>query len=245
MYKIQTLVKIINIAKVAYGSYKKQIIALLLLGFLGGLLEGIGVNALVPLFSLVTDGAGAANDLISRSIKHSFDFFHVDFRLRNILIFIAVLFILKAVATICLDYIKFKITADYEKNTRTQLFSKTLASKWSYLYQQKIGYLENVLSMDVRHSAAMLKELSEIVIALSSLLIYIFIAINISVQITVLTVIIGGLFFLSFKPFVSRTRKISAKEVKLNKDVSHFVNENVLGLKIIKASLVYKTLGQL
>lgn len=245
MYRIQTLIKIINLAKVAYRSYFKQIVVLLLIGLIGGLLEGIGVNALIPMFSFVTDGAGTGDDTISRFIKYAFDFFQIDFRLRNILILIVALFVLKALATIVLDFIKFKITADYEKNTRVKLFRKTLLSRWSYLYKQKIGYLENVLSMDVRNSAAMLKELAEIAISVSSLAVYIFIAFNVSAQITVLTLLIGSVVLLIFKPFVSRTRKISGREVGLNKEVAHFINQSVLGLKTIKASAIFPKVAKI
>jgi len=45
------LATIIALSRQAFGKYKMQIVVLTALGFIGGLLEGIGVNALIPLFS--------------------------------------------------------------------------------------------------------------------------------------------------------------------------------------------------
>ena len=53
LIKIERYIRAFRLAKKAFGNYKKQIVALLGLGFLGGLLEGIGVNAIIPLFSFL------------------------------------------------------------------------------------------------------------------------------------------------------------------------------------------------
>jgi len=41
-------IRAFKLAKKAFGGYKKQIVILLGLGFLGGLLESLGVNAIIP-----------------------------------------------------------------------------------------------------------------------------------------------------------------------------------------------------
>ncbi len=245
MYKLSTLIKIVKLAKQAYGKYKWQIVILAVFGFLGGLLEGLGINALIPMFSFVIDSAGAGTDIISQFIRNGFDFFHVEFRLRNILIFISLLFLFKGVVLILLNYIKIKITAEYERVTRNNLFQKTLKAKWSYLAKQKLGYLENVLSVDVKMSSAMLKQISASIINSTSLIVYVVLAFNISSKITLITLVVGALAFLVFKPFISQTKKVGTKETKLNKKVAHYINENVLGLKTIKASTVTKKVTSL
>ena len=86
----------LRLLKDAFGGYKWQIITLTMIGFLSGLLEGVGANALIPLFSFIT-GGGKADDFISRSIEKFFDFIGLDFSLTYLLVFIAVLFIAKAI----------------------------------------------------------------------------------------------------------------------------------------------------
>ena len=58
----------------AYAAYTKQIIALTALGFLSGLLEGIGINALIPLLAILTGTASGGDDPISQTIANFFYF---------------------------------------------------------------------------------------------------------------------------------------------------------------------------
>src|SRR3989344_3112051 len=78
-----------------YGFYKWQIIALACLGLVGGLLEGIGVNAVIPLFSFLTGATTHGADPISRFIEFFFNFVGIQFSLRYLLVFILVLFALR------------------------------------------------------------------------------------------------------------------------------------------------------
>lgn len=229
---------IIKLSRQAYGGYKWQIIALTILGFFSGILEGIGVNALIPLFSFFTEGGDQGSDPISKFLKSGFAYFNIDFSLKQILIFICLLFIFKAIVLIICSYINIKIATNYEEQTRSSLFNKTLKANWPYLLKQKLGYLETVLMTDVRYSALLLQQISLAITILTSLLIYIVIAINISFTITLATLALGGILFLFFKPLIYRTRIIAKKAEKLNKEISHLVNENIVGIKTIKTMFV-------
>jgi len=232
--KKNKLISIIKLSKQVYGRYKLQIIALIMFGFLGGLLEGIGVNALIPLFSFV-GGENKGNDIISQSIEKFFVYLNIDFSLKYLLVFICLLFALKAIVLILCGYIKIKITADYEEKTRSNLFNKTLKANWSYLLTQKLGYLETVLMTDVRYGAALLEQISAIIMLLTSLLIYTLIAINISFHITLITLGLGGFLFLLLKPLIYKTKVTAHETEKANKWVAHYINENIMGIKTIKA----------
>lgn len=229
---------IIRLSRQAFGRYKLQIIILTILGFLGGLLEGIGINALIPLFSFVVGNGEGGDDIISQSIEKVFLYFNVTFSLKYLLIFICLLFVFKAVVLLFFSYIRTKITADYEEQTRSELFKRTLNADWPYLLNQKLGHLENVLTVDVLRSANLLEQISNTIMILSSLLVYIFVAINISVYITLITLILGGILFLIFKPLIYKTRVFSHQTERMNKTVAHYVNENVLGMKAVKIMFV-------
>ncbi len=69
-----------------FREYKLKIIALATTGFLSALLEGIGINAFIPIFALVTGNGNLGDDSISKTIAKGFSFFHIEFRL-NIFFF--------------------------------------------------------------------------------------------------------------------------------------------------------------
>ena len=63
-FKDNRLASIIKLSRRAFGRYKWQIVVLTVLGFISGLLEGIGVNALIPLFSFII-GGDQGDDFVS------------------------------------------------------------------------------------------------------------------------------------------------------------------------------------
>ena len=105
--------KLLRLARKAYAPYKFQILMLTALGFLGGILEGVGINAVIPLLSSVLGLHDAATDTLSVYIKDFFAFIHVPFFPRYLLAFIVILFIAKAAITLWITYIQLTITSEY------------------------------------------------------------------------------------------------------------------------------------
>jgi len=90
--KIYSFLKLLNSG---FARYKSQILLIAVLGLLGGLFEGVGINAIIPLFSFVSGGQ-RGGDFISRTIQEFFNFLHLNFTLKYLLIFIVTLFVLRA-----------------------------------------------------------------------------------------------------------------------------------------------------
>lgn len=220
-----------------YGRYKLQIATLVTLGFLSGFLEGIGINALIPLFSRLT-GEGKAEDSMSRMIEALFTNLNVGFGLKTLIIFITIAFILKAIVIITARYITFRIAADYEQQVRSKVFIETMKAEWPFLLHQKIGFLETLLMRDVYMSGRLLESLSVGIISFTSLAIYVLIVFNISPIITLLSLGIGGMVFLILKPLLWEVKQLSKSVVNINKEIAHHVNENIVGLKVVKSGYV-------
>ena len=83
----------------AFGQYKRQIAVIAALNFLSGILEGVGINAVIPLFSFINGRVGEI-DAISRAIESFFRYFGFQYSVRTVLIFIIVLFLAKAVVSL-------------------------------------------------------------------------------------------------------------------------------------------------
>lgn len=235
MSKIVNLLKLFN---KAYGDYRKYILVVCVLGFLSSLLEGLGINSIIPLFSLVNKTEEGSVDGITKIIENFFIFLQIPFTIRMMLILIFVLFVVKAIILFIVTYISARFNTHYEKNTRSSLFKLTLGAKWTYLSKQNLGHLEQILTTDINYSSSLLSYLGTIILTVSNLLIYSFIAINISFTIAFLTAIFGILIFFVFKPFFYKNKILSGKLESIYKQLSHYVNESMLGIKTIKSSAV-------
>jgi len=236
--KKHKLIAIIKLSKQAFGKYKLQILLLIILGFITGALEGIGINATIPMISLATKEKVGETDAISQAVEKVFLYFNIDFSLKYLLILICSLFIFKALALLFCNYTKFRITANYEEQTRNSLFNKTINANWPYLLKQKLGYLETILKIDILQGSTLLSIISDTVIILTGLIIYTIVAINISLHITLLAFAVGGVLFFCLKPLIRKTRAIAKKVSVINKETAHFVNENIVGIKTVKTMLI-------
>jgi ABC-type multidrug transport system fused ATPase/permease subunit len=229
------LVKVFRLTGQAFAGYRNKIIVLLGLGFLGGLLEGIGITAIIPLFSFLAEDGEASANIITKTTKSMFEILHIPFALNYVLIFIALLFILKAVATFFSRYITEIISSSYIKETQVRLLDHTLNASWSYLSKQRLGHLEKVLSYDIRAGAVLLTLTTSMVILAVNIIIYSTIALNISSIITIITLSAGGVMFFVFKPLVRRSRATAQKSGAIMKDGANLINESMTGIKTVKA----------
>lgn len=219
----------------AFGSYRYQIFALLGIGFLGGLFEGIGINSIIPLFSFVVKDQNKSGDAISKFTEGIFNFLHIPYELKYLLIIIAFLFTGKAIMTFVTNYMTDKIKTNYIKKTRNRIFELTVDSNWSYLSKQKIGYLEKVIMTDINTYSALLSYMSSSLMLIINALIYATIAFSLSPQVTMITIAVGGIFFLAFKPIVYRVRIVSHQSADILKRIANHINESMIGMKTIKA----------
>ena len=224
-----------HLFKKAFGTYTWQILTLTGLGLVSGIMEGIGVNAIIPLFSLLSTDMPPGADFISKGIQALFAALHINFTVTSLLLFIAVLFIGKAAALLYANYLNAKISYQYEYDLRSEVFEETLHTTWPYLLTQKVGHLEKVLMDHVSNAANALLLVSTSILTLTSLCMYVIVALNISLEITLLTLSTGAFLFLVFKPLLYRTRMASHRLANIGKQVAHHINETNIGAKIIKS----------
>src|SRR3989338_11196323 len=115
-------VEIYQLFNKSYEGYRLQLLALVILSFVGSIMEGVGINSMIPLFSFVNKEQIKGTDAISNFIENFFKFFYLQYSLRNLLFFIIVLFIIKAIVIFIATYLGARIYINYERNTRAMLF---------------------------------------------------------------------------------------------------------------------------
>lgn len=217
-----------------YRGYTGSIALLALLGFISGLLEAVGITAFIPAFAFLT-GTEGGSDIITGFIKDSFSFLNVTYSFRFLGIFAVILFFVRTLALLWGNYIRAVITADYELRMREALFSKTIRSSWSYLLEQKIGHLQTILTTHVSFGQRTLSMLGNGIILFMSVVAYMIAAINISLSMSLMTLAAACVLSALISPLLSYTRRLASGMEDISRDLSHFVNENVAGMKTVKA----------
>ena len=222
-----------------FGAYKRNIFFLIFLGFISVVFEGIGVNAIIPLLAFATrSDTGSPTDLITRQIRHAVETLGIPFSIKFLLIFIVTLFVFRAITLYWSTVLKMRISSIYEARTREYLFDSFTRADWPFLLEQKLGHLETVLLTNVRYGSSVLEQVCTAAIVVVNLFVYILVAFNISALITVLTLLLGAISLVFFRPLFGGSRKTSREIEGLNKEIAHFLNENLLGMKTVKTMSV-------
>lgn len=236
VFNIQKVGHAFSLFRIAYKGYSFKIAVVTILGFISGLASSIGISMLIPLFSLVV-GQSTSSDInnLTKAIEEVFAFLHLGFSLPVILILVVVLFVAKALVNLLTNYINARTSERYLEDMRGLSLRKTMAADWSYLMNQKIGYLDGSILGDAAGGATILKNISEAILGFTSLATYTFVALNISVWITIVSLLSGILIFISLKPYFYKIRKLSRFVNIANKEASHHINESLIGIKTIKA----------
>lgn len=227
---------VVSLAKRAYSGYKLEIAGLTIFGFLGGILEGIGVNALIPLLTFILNTGEEATDTMTMMMRAFFEFLHLDFAPKYLLIFIVVLFLARTLVLLILYFIQIKIITDYEAKTRSRLLSAVLRSSWPNLVKHKMGHLETWLLSDVPASVNVLRSLSSSIMLITGLLMYLVVAFNISPGIMTATLCVGAIMLIAFRPILTQVRGLSAERAATLSAMSHRASEAIYGVKTIKAA---------
>ena len=219
-----------------FGKYRWQIIILIVLGFVSATLDGIGINAMIPLISFYTDANSGPTDFISRAIQGLFSFFHLPFVFRYLLVFIFGLFLLRAVMMTLSGYIRGRIGADFMGTESEGMLKRMLRASWPFLLKQKIGTLQATLVRDIQRTENLLSVFGQIIQSFSGFFIYVLVAINISPIMTLFTLIAGAVLLLIVRPLMVRTQATADLLIATEKSYAHFLSEHIIGMKAVKAA---------
>ncbi len=219
-----------------FSKYRLHIAALVTLGIVGALLEGIGINAVIPLVSFLTGASNGITDFITHAIQLLFGFLHVPFIFRYLLTFIFILFILRAISVVAFGYIRGWITADFLSKESEDVLRRTLLSSWSFSLKQKIGTMHNSLVRDVQRSSDLLGAVAQVIQSFSGFFMYLLVAINISPTMTFYTMVCGLVLLFLLRPLLRRGQLIGALAAGVEKQFAQFLSEHIIGMKSVKAA---------
>lgn len=219
----------------AFGKQTPQIILIIVLGFFASLLEGLGISAVIPIFSFFTGRGGTATDPITGAIMGIFQFLGVPYTFRLLLVFIGVLFVVRIVALFVVQNVTASIVFRYARDLRERILRSTFEARWPFLSNQKVGYLDQLLTTNTVNVAQFFGIITTLVMIFAKTIVYIVIVVNISLVVALSSLAAGAVLFFVLKPFLERTKTYSTEAEELNRKLAHFAGQHVVGMKTIKA----------
>ena len=168
-----------------------QAVALIVLLLIGGLLEGIGIAAFLPLINIVSQ-AEPTHSTIDVVVGRFLVFFGADTSLLGILTFIVCVISIKSVFNfVAFRYAAGHFVADLNTGLQIELLRANMKRSWSSLVDMKLGHLLSVVTVETNRASTFFMHFCNLVQLSLRVCLFLGMAMVLSWQITVVGVIAG------------------------------------------------------
>ncbi len=202
---------------------------------LAGLLEGVGVMALLPLVSVLTDQTALGHGPVFQAVQTIFNFFSIDVSVGPILLFIVAVMTLKACVTMFAMTQVVYASAHVSADLRITYLRNLLQSNWQHFTNLKSGASANAIGMESQRSANCFTQACNVLAWTVQVVVYAILAFFLSWSLT-LSAIIGGCLMVSLLGIlVKSARKAGEQQTKTLNSVLIRIVETLHSVKPLKA----------
>jgi ATP-binding cassette, subfamily C, bacterial len=214
----------------------------MVLGLLfAGILEGVGLSMLLPLFSIAagsqagSEQQSAANSVLERMVEDGFATFNISPSLGVLLVIIIVAITLKSGLMLLVKKQVGYTVARVATDLRFDLLRALLSSRWQYFLNKPIGSLAN--SMATESNRASHAYLSGVIMTadLLRVLIYGTMAFLVSWEVALISLTAGLAIIFVLRRFVLKARKAGFRQTDLMKSMIALLTDTLQSIKPLRA----------
>ncbi|GJL84784.1 MAG: ABC transporter ATP-binding protein [Micavibrio sp.] len=200
-----------------------------------GFLEGVGIMALLPLITILTEQAQAQGGFLAEAAQSMFNALGVKPTIASALFFIVAAMFLKAVvsmlASIQIAYASSHVSADLRLNFIHSLFS----ARWSHYVGLKSGATANAIGTEAQRASICFKQGCQAFSHTIQILVYAILAFLISWKLAIAALGVG-LLMVAILGFLTReARRSGRKLTDVYNDVLSLITDSFYGAKPLKA----------
>ena len=217
-------------------NYPWKFLTALLALLTAGIVETIGIGALLPLLNIVLDTSGVQDsNIVMQTINNGFNFLGIEPNFQNLLFIIVLTISLKALiifqALKIVSYISIDITYDL----RQKFIRSLIHARWQYFSTLNVGKSANAIATEADYAGQFCMIMGKTITAAFQAGIYIFIAFMIDWKISLAAIVIGAFAAFILKFLVRMARDAGSEMTKSLNALLSRLNEALSGAKPIKA----------
>lgn len=223
-------------------SFSRQLTVLGCL-LVGSLAEGFGLASLLPLLTLV--GGDRGDSLLDEIVRSVLAAVGLPLQVEVLLLVVVAGLVLKAALTLfAMSHVGYAV-AEVATGLRLQLVKALLEARWGYFARQPVGRFANAISSEAsRAGDAYLAVATTISIAFQAV-IYLCLALLVSWQLSLLSLVVGSVIVLSLNRLVRITKRAGRQQTKRTKELVARLSDALVGIKPLKAMARHARLGRL
>ena len=206
----------------------------MLLIFSGGLLDSIGISMLLPVLNI--DRPESALDQYTKTIYQLLESIGINVSIFSLVMLLLITFSIKGIflflQKILLSYIRLSLA----KTIKIGFCQKYKAMKYSYYTNTSIGYLNNLVTLEVGRGIGALQRYIDVINGIVFILIYISFAVTINYRITILVLVLSLLIFVKLRGLSRISRKLSILVSETNAKIQSLLIQTIYNFKYLKAT---------
>jgi ABC-type multidrug transport system fused ATPase/permease subunit len=235
------IIDFINYSKIYYGYLGGRIFIIFALTILSGLLDSVGILMIFPLIATFS-GSGINPGLPSDSLISKFVFVFEGVPLEWLLILVGAIFLIKSILSFSATAYSAVLRADLLKALKLKLFNKYVKMNYEYYLERDSGHFVNVINDQTSRSIQAFQNLTQFASQIIKTSIYLLTALAVSVELGILVVVLGVIFFTLFYNLNSQVKKLSAYFSNESGVLSLLFIESIQAFPYLSATNQYKAL---
>ena len=203
---------------------------------IAGIAEGLSLTALLPLISIaVGESGGSGDSSIGKFMEQALQDIGIDPTLDTILIIIVGGMFFKGFVLLLANRQVGYTVAHVATALRLDLIEALLASRWQYYLRQPVGSLANSIASEAYRAANGFEHSVNVLSLMVQVLVYAIVALFISWEATLASLIIGSFLLFVLNSLVSATRRAGTKQTHLLRDLLAYLSDVLSSVKSLKA----------
>lgn len=216
--------------------FPRRSIFVLVALLIAGIAEGLSLTALLPLISIaVGDSGGTSDSGIGKFMEKSLQDIGIEPALDTILIIIVGGMFFKGLVLLLANRQVGYTVAHVATALRLDLIEALLASRWQYYLRQPVGSLANSVATEAYRAANGFEHSVNVLALAIQVLVYAIVALFISWEATLASLVIGLFLLIVLNRLVSATRRAGNKQTRLLRDLLTYLSDVLGSVKSLKA----------
>jgi len=205
--------------------------------FISGLMESLGLLALLPVLSMSLEGtdiSSAESQRVTDAIVKLVEWFGFSPELSVLLVLIVIIITLKsAFHLLAMGYVG-TIMAKIATDLRFSLINSTIQAKWSFFVSKPIGYFTNAVNSEAGLSSSLYMAVCNFVASLTHVILFTGAAMLLNPEIALWALAVGVIMLLTLGRFVTHAKRAGEQQAVAMKGVVRILTDSLQGIKPLK-----------
>ncbi len=222
------------LCKKLYRKNPRDFVVTLLLMTLSSLLQGVSILMLVPILSIINIGGDNVLSNIFAGLPFAF----------RILILLVIFFLVMTLQAVTGKIVKVRsvsIAANYTVSLREDYYEKLMKTDWqAYIGTKQSAHMDTIVNEIPRLTSA-ISYLMNMISNIATAVVELVIAFSLSLPLSLVVIIIGAGFFLTFRKFTRRSRALGEELTEKYMNFTEEIKTQLAGFKEIRSYGVEKS----